>query len=65
MNYEYRPVIIFITRPLDYFIKGNQLLLEYDMGFIPQPGEEENRVDVGSVALGYDVAIDNSVELIN
>jgi hypothetical protein len=46
-------------------VEGNQLLLEYDMEFVPQPGEEERRVNVGSVAFGYNVAISDSVESIN
>jgi hypothetical protein len=43
----------------------NQLLLEYDMGFLPQPADDERGVEVGALALGYNVAVSDALELIN
>jgi hypothetical protein len=44
---------------------GNQLLLEYDMGFLPHPADDERSVQVGALALGYNVALSEALELIN
>ncbi|NOZ01560.1 MAG: hypothetical protein GXP54_06690 [Deltaproteobacteria bacterium] len=47
--------------------EGHQLLLEYDMGLHPLPSDEVYGVNVGGVALGYNVCVveDCALELIN
>jgi hypothetical protein len=46
-------------------VEGHQLLLEYDMGFRPSPEDDERITEVGGIALGYNVVISDSLELIN
>jgi len=43
---------------------GQQLLLEYDMTFSPQASPEEKAIDVGGLALGYNVSLHKRIELI-
>jgi hypothetical protein len=45
--------------------EGHQLLLEYDMGFHPKPATGERQVDVGGIALGYNVGLTDEIELIH
>ncbi len=45
--------------------EGNQLLLEYDMGFLPDTADGERSVDVGSLAFGHNLAVSEALELIN
>jgi hypothetical protein len=45
--------------------EGNQLLVEYDMAFNPDPQEAERRTDVGGAAFGYNVVVSDEIELIN
>ncbi len=42
----------------------HQILLEYDMALHPAPSPDERAVDVGGVALGYNVAIAGPIELV-
>ncbi|MCP4676246.1 MAG: hypothetical protein GY854_12200 [Deltaproteobacteria bacterium] len=46
-------------------VERHQIFGEYDMGFHPNPIEEEHTVDVGGVALGYNVTLSDAIELIN
>lgn len=43
---------------------GHQLLLAYDMTLRPDPSEGEAAVEIGGVALGYNVVVHDAVELI-
>ncbi len=43
----------------------HQLLLEYDMSFANNPADGEDTVGIGGVALGYNVVLHESVEMIN
>ncbi|MCP4604699.1 MAG: hypothetical protein GY847_29960 [Proteobacteria bacterium] len=43
----------------------HQILLEYNMGFHPKSDDGERDLDVGGLALGYNVLIIDSLELIN
>lgn len=45
--------------------ENHQLLLEYDMTFLPSPVEDEQSVSVGGLALGYNVIVHDAIELIN
>ena len=44
---------------------GHQLLLEFDMLFDPDPAADVRGVDVGGIALGYNVAVHDAGEMIN
>ena len=44
---------------------GHKLLAEYDMQFANNPAAGERVVDVGRVALGYNVGIGSNVDMIN
>ncbi|RJO65025.1 MAG: hypothetical protein C4523_17130 [Myxococcales bacterium] len=44
---------------------GHQLLVEYDMAAANNPAEDEDVWSIGGVALGYNVAIHDSVEMAN
>jgi len=43
---------------------GHQILLEFDMAFHPKGGADEHTVDIGGVALGYNVVLTDPIELI-
>ena len=43
----------------------HQLLLEYDMSLANNPGDDEDTLEIGGVALGYNVVLSESIELIN
>jgi len=43
----------------------HQLLIEYDMFFQTLPAEEEKTVEVGGFALGWNVVVNDAIELIN
>lgn len=44
---------------------GHQLLLEYDMGFRPDPAEDEHAAEIGGLTLGYNIGLGDYIELIN
>lgn len=44
---------------------GHQLLVEYDMSIANNPADGEDALDIGGVALGYNVALSDCVEMIN
>jgi len=44
---------------------AHQVVLEYDMTYHLDPGEDERRTEIGSVALGYNVTLSDAVEIIN
>lgn len=46
-------------------IENHQLLFECDMGIADNPADDEDRMEIGGVALGYNVALNDTVELIN
>ena len=43
----------------------HQVLIEYDMAFRPTPGEEEHDIEIGCIALGYNVLLHEAIEMIN
>ncbi len=43
----------------------HQLLLEYDMAFANNPAKDEEDTEIGGVALGYNVVLSDSIEMIN
>ena len=43
----------------------HQLLLEYDMTLLNNPGKDEEILNIGGMALGYNLTISEKVELIN
>jgi hypothetical protein len=43
----------------------HQLLIEYDMAFHPKGAAETDAVEVGGVALGYNIVLNDAIELIN
>ncbi len=43
----------------------HQILLEFNMGFHPDPDDDERTMDVGGIALGYNVVIVDALELVN
>ena len=45
--------------------KKHQLLLEADLTFRPEPCDDARRVELGGVALGYNVTLSDRIELIN
>lgn len=45
--------------------EGHQILFQYDMALSHNPDESEGMLDVGGVAMGYNVLITESVEMIN
>ena len=45
--------------------EGHQLLLEYDMAFAHRPDEGERGAEIGGLALGYNVALGDAIEMIN
>jgi len=45
--------------------EGHQLLLEYDMTFANNPVKAERTIEYGAVALGYNVGLSDSIEMIN
>jgi hypothetical protein len=44
---------------------GHQLLVEYNMGFHPDPNEDERTTEIGGITLGYNVELADGFELIN
>jgi hypothetical protein len=42
----------------------HQLLAEFDVGFHPDAGDPERRVDIGGIAVGYNVVLHERLELI-
>ena len=44
---------------------GHQILVEYDTRFHPDPEAQERQIDVGTIALGYNVVLVEAIELIN
>ncbi len=44
---------------------GHQLLAEFSMGMHPDPAQDEREFDIGGLALGYNVSVCDSIELIN
>ncbi|HNZ03505.1 MAG TPA: hypothetical protein PLY68_09930 [Myxococcota bacterium] len=46
-------------------VEGHKVLAEYDMQFANMPAAGERTVDVGRVALGYNLGIGNNVDMIN
>ncbi|MBW1807419.1 MAG: hypothetical protein JRJ19_04935 [Deltaproteobacteria bacterium] len=49
-----------------YTIKeDHQILLEYNMRHMLSPGDDRSAVEVGGIALGYNVTIDDSLEIIS
>ncbi len=44
---------------------GHQAFLEYDMGFLPRPAQDEDSFAVGGVAFGYNVGVHDTIEMIN
>lgn len=42
----------------------HQVLLEYDMAFHPKAGPDDHAVDIGGIALGYNVVLADPIELI-
>jgi len=46
-------------------VPGHQLLLEYGMGILHHPAEGERTLDIGGVALGYNVKVVDAIELIS
>ena len=45
--------------------ENHQLLLEYDMSFAHNPTAGEDTMEIGGVALGYNVMLTDSIEMIN
>lgn len=43
----------------------HQLLLEYDMSLTPNPLEDQHAAEVGGLALGYNLSLTDSAELIS
>jgi len=43
---------------------AHQLILSYDMFFRPRPADDERPIEVGGVALGYNVVVHDAIELI-
>lgn len=65
---KYRTNIGFATTLGTYWTvsQGHQILLEYDMGIHPKPNtNSETETEIGGVALGYNVRVHDSIELIN
>ncbi len=63
---EYQLVLI-VESTLGAYLhlaRGHQLLLELDGTLRPSPADDERRWELGGVALGYNVVINESVELI-
>ena len=58
--------VSFAVNPGAYWMvaDGHQLLLEYDMDYHPSPGEGEQRVDTGGFAFGYNLVLDDAIELV-
>lgn len=55
-----------ITAGFYYSInEKHQLLLEYDMALLNNPADDEDTVNVGGIALGYNAAIFENIELIS
>ncbi|MBN1654615.1 MAG: hypothetical protein JXA30_12665 [Deltaproteobacteria bacterium] len=45
--------------------EGHQVLLEYDMNILPDPVDVDRGLDIGCLALGYNVYLMDELELIN
>jgi len=55
-----------ITSGIYYSIhSGHQLLLEYDMTVLNNPDKGEERLNIGGIALGYNVVVHKKIELIS
>jgi len=44
---------------------GHQLLLEFDMSLANNPADDEDTLEVGGLALGYNVVLSDSIEMAN
>ncbi len=44
--------------------KGHQILIEHDLEFVFQPGDDTNTVGVGGLAFGYNVVVTSTLELV-
>ncbi len=64
-EYEFAPMTELTAGTYWTVGEGHQLLLEYDMGFAHNPSEDERDIEIGAVALGYNVVLNDAIEMIN
>jgi len=64
-KYAFAPSTILTAGTYWTVAEGHQLLLEYDMALANNPEKDEEILEIGGVAIGYNVMLTDSIEMIN